>query len=292
MRPKSINPGGIMPKGPVERAHDRSTFPLVTLLVLASLLPNASAAADTTANTVASPVDALPITGKAAPQPGDSASAPTNLECRRTPPVRRPVESSVRLPPGKGSTPTTSESIRITLACVDGNAPTSEKATQDSNLVAQAAAGQSLPLQSNTDQGLAPNSNPRGDQTPQLDLNVLVPAVLSKLIALVLAIACGVLAYAAWRILHQALLVPASPTSPSDSRPEAGAFVFQRHWGGFGGSSTGWTMSDRLVRVIVGLALAALAVSLGMQFGPQEAGRDDKAKAGPEAAASAAKQGK
>jgi hypothetical protein len=33
-------------------------------------------------------------------------------------------------------------------------------------------------------------------------------------------------------------------------------------------------------------------VSLGMQLLPQEAGRDDKAKPGPEAAASAVKQGK
>ena len=97
---------------------------------------------------------------------------------------------------------------------------------------------------------LAPNPNPQGEQTSRLDWNLLVPAALSKLIALVLAIACGILAYAAWRVLHQALAGPARPASTSDPRPESGAFVFQRHWGGFGGSSTGWTVSERLVCVM------------------------------------------
>jgi protein-S-isoprenylcysteine O-methyltransferase Ste14 len=136
------------------------------------------------------------------------------------------------------------------------------------------------------------NPNVEFEQTSRLDWNLLVPAVLSKLIAVVLAIACGILAYAAWRVLHQALAGPVRPASPSDPLPEDGPFAFQRHWGGFGGSSTGWTVSERLVRVIVGLVLAALAVSLGMQLVPQETGRDDKGKPGPEAAASAVKQGK
>jgi hypothetical protein len=48
-------------------------------------------------------------------------------------------------------------------------------------------------------------------------------------------------------------------------------FAFRRHWGGFGGGSTGWVVSERLVRVIVGLVLAGLAAGLGMQLVPHDA---------------------
>lgn len=255
------------------RAFDRFTVSLAALLVAASLLPNGSAASETT-GTAASAPDTVEIAGKAAPPPSDVAASAVDLECRRRSPARRRVEPPVQRPPDKGSATTVPEPIRITVACVDGDASTT------GTMTGQVAS-------------VAPTPAPQGEQTSRLDWNLLVPAALSKLITLVLAIACSILAYAAWRVLRRALAGPAKlPSPPSDPHPETGTFVFQRHWGGFGGSSTGWTVSERLVRVIVGLALAALAVSLGMQLVPQEAGRDDKAKPGPEAPASAAKQGK
>jgi len=157
--------------------------------------------------------------------------------------------------------------------------------------VTPAPTGQAV---SNTSAAVASPSqaSPPGEAASRLDWNLLVPAMLSRLVVLVLAIACAILAHAAWKVLAQALPAAAKAPSPTVPRAEGDGFVFQRHWGGFGGSSTGWTVSDRLVRVVVGLALAALAASLGTQLVPQDAGRDDKPKAGPDAAASAANPGK
>jgi hypothetical protein len=277
---------------PVERASDRLTAWLTALLFAASLLPNGSTAASTPANTAAGATDAVAIAGKTAPPPGDAAPASVNVECRRPSPARQRGEPPGPRLPDKGPVTTALAPLRITVACVDGDTLTSETSTPASNRVAPPPTGPAPAGSTSSVASLVSNLDPRGEQTSRPDWNLLVPAALSKLVALVLAIACGILAYAAWRVLHLALAGPAGPASPSGPRPGNEAFAFQRHWGGFGGSSTGWTVSERLVRVIVGLALAALAVSLGMQLVAHEAGRDDKAKPGPEAAASAAKPGK
>jgi preprotein translocase subunit SecG len=65
-------------------------------------------------------------------------------------------------------------------------------------------------------------------------------------------------------------------------RPDAGDFSFRRHAGGFGGSSTGWQVSQALARLVAGLALILLALALAMARLPQK----DDAK--PEAQADAA----
>ena len=44
----------------------------------------------------------------------------------------------------------------------------------------------------------------------------------------------------------------------------AGDFSLRRHAGGFGGSSTGWTLSPPLVRLLSGFALILLAAVLAM----------------------------
>jgi hypothetical protein len=46
------------------------------------------------------------------------------------------------------------------------------------------------------------------------------------------------------------------------SPPDTGELMFRRHWGGFGGASTGWVVSQTLMRVAVGLVLAVIAAAL------------------------------
>ena len=62
-------------------------------------------------------------------------------------------------------------------------------------------------------------------------------------------------------------------------RPDAGEFSFRRHAGGFGGSSTGWQMSQALARLVAGLALILLALALTMARLPLK--EDAKADAAP-----------
>ena len=148
-----------------------------------------------------------------------------------------------------------------------------------------------------------------------VDWFVRASALLGQLVMLALAVACGLLAWSAFVVLREALgmaprRVDADPPasgdpSPSDSNvarspPGASApplspaiaaqpFTFQRHWGGFGGASTGWVLSERLVRVMVGLVLAGLAAGLGMQLVPHEASAGKAEATASGGAASAAK---
>ena len=62
-------------------------------------------------------------------------------------------------------------------------------------------------------------------------------------------------------------------------RPDGGEFSFRRHAGGFGGSSTGWQMSQALARLVAGLALILLALALTMARLPLK--EDTKAEAAP-----------
>lgn len=83
---------------------------------------------------------------------------------------------------------------------------------------------------------------------------------------------CGV---AVWIIvgaiepeLFRPKAVPDYPASTSISEsinaptrtPEG--FTFRRHWGSFGGESTGWNMSSRLMRLLSGIAIAAMGAWL------------------------------
>ena len=51
-------------------------------------------------------------------------------------------------------------------------------------------------------------------------------------------------------------------------RADAGEFSFRRHAGSFGGSSTGWQLSQALARLVSGLALVLLALALTMARSP------------------------
>ena len=70
-------------------------------------------------------------------------------------------------------------------------------------------------------------------------------------------------------------------------RPDGGEFSFRRHAGGFGGSSTGWQMSQALARLVAGLALILLALALTMARLPLK--EDAKAEAKADAAPAEAK---
>ena len=72
-------------------------------------------------------------------------------------------------------------------------------------------------------------------------------------------------------------------------RPDAGDFSFRRHAGGFGGSSTGWQMSQALARLFAGLALILLALALTMARLPLKEDAKDDAKAEAKAAGAEAK---
>jgi hypothetical protein len=62
--------------------------------------------------------------------------------------------------------------------------------------------------------------------------------------------------------------------------PDAGEFSFRRHAGGFGGSSTGWQVSQALARLLAGLALVLLALALTMARLPLKDDARPEAKAG------------
>lgn len=65
-------------------------------------------------------------------------------------------------------------------------------------------------------------------------------------------------------------------------------FSFRRHTGGFGGGSTGWQVSEQLVRVLCGLVLTLLATAIAMQaVTPGPARTDAKASAATGVAAGA-----
>ncbi|MFM0557098.1 hypothetical protein P0D69_39980 [Paraburkholderia sediminicola] len=71
-------------------------------------------------------------------------------------------------------------------------------------------------------------------------------------------------------------------------------FVFRRHWGGFGGGSTGWTASPTLVRLVVAVIFATLAAYLATAMLPMtartgsEAGKNEHTKPSGAAASGAA----
>ena len=77
-------------------------------------------------------------------------------------------------------------------------------------------------------------------------------------------------------------------------RLDGGEFSFRRHAGGFGGSSTGWQVSQSMARLVAGLTLILLALALAMARLPAkedakpEAAADAKAAGAPEAKASPA----
>ncbi len=90
---------------------------------------------------------------------------------------------------------------------------------------------------------------------------VALPDVLCGLAALALV------AFGLW-LLYRALV-----------RVDAGELSFRRHAGGFGGSSTGWQLSQALARLVSGLALILLALALTMARSPAK--DDAKADAVP-----------
>ena len=104
----------------------------------------------------------------------------------------------------------------------------------------------------------------------------LLPDVLCGLVALALV------AFGLW-LLYLAVV-----------RLDGGEFSFRRHAGGFGGSSTGWQVSQSMARLVAGLTLILLALALAMARLPvkedakPEAPADAKAGAAPEAKASPA----
>jgi len=77
-------------------------------------------------------------------------------------------------------------------------------------------------------------------------------------------------------------------------RLDGGEFSFRRHAGGFGGSSTGWQVSQSMARLVAGLTLILLALALAMARLPvkedarPQAPADAKAAGAPEAKASPA----
>jgi hypothetical protein len=157
----------------------------------------------------------------------------------------------------------------------------------------------------------------RHTTTTTVDWFVRASALLGELVTLALAVVCGLLSWAAFVVLREALgmmprlvvadppaaTAPAQPDSnvadasppPSAAKPLSRAtpappaFTFKRHWGGFGGGSTGWVVSERLVRVIVGLVLAGLAAALGMQLVPRDGPAGKTEATSSSGAASAAK---
>jgi hypothetical protein len=74
---------------------------------------------------------------------------------------------------------------------------------------------------------------------------------------------------------------------------DAGDFSLRRYQGGFGGTSTGWRVSQALARAATGVVVLLLALALGMARVPapphdDRTGAADEAKAAASAPASAA----
>lgn len=205
-------------------------------------------------------------------------------------------------------------SVRVTVACAEPDAP---KTVQDPEMPKQpasvpgtvsvlAASGAPSSVGSAPSDSKASSLSGEGKTASatikETNWFAGIAAVLGQLVSLALAIVCALLAWAAFVILREALDLPRRPPRPTDNPLKAppspmyepgfprrpGSFTFQRHWGGFGGASTGWVLSERLVRVVVGLVLGALAVGLGTQLAPREVAADKAASTSPGAAASAA----
>lgn len=81
-------------------------------------------------------------------------------------------------------------------------------------------------------------------------------------------------------------------------RLDGGEFSFRRHAGGFGGSSTGWQVSQSMARLVAGLTLILLALALAMARlpvkedakaeAPADAKSESRAASAPDAKASPA----
>jgi hypothetical protein len=250
-------------------------------------------------------------------------------DLRCTPP---PSSRGSRRPAPAASTMTVG-SVRITVACADGDSATAVQASGTPSGAAAPGSGASGSKSGGVIPPSPPASTPSADGSTASafvvdirssatavatdDWFVRAAALFGQLVTLLLAAACGVLAWASFVILREALgmaslvaavdspkpvvagkvdsnataspLVSAPPSLTSKSAPTPQPFTFQRHWGGFGGASTGWVLSERLIRVIVGLTLGGLAAGLGMQLVPHELAVSRAENASPGNTASAPK---
>jgi hypothetical protein len=89
-----------------------------------------------------------------------------------------------------------------------------------------------------------------------------------------LAVALVVLTGMGIRIIWEALdlgraaagaTAPGNPISGApieDTSMASNRFTFRRHWGSFGGESTGWNLSPSLMKLLTGLAMVAAGVSM------------------------------
>ena len=114
---------------------------------------------------------------------------------------------------------------------------------------------------------------------------VAIVGSIAKLVMLVV-----VLLAASWMFyLAGRLLAPARIADATEN------FYVRRHWGGFGGESSGWRVSAPLGASISGLVLAILATSLVAgtlyvldEYGPREQEASNQQRASPSAEGAAA----
>lgn len=72
-------------------------------------------------------------------------------------------------------------------------------------------------------------------------------------------VALALAAAGLWLLLRVLADADNGPAAPASSLP---GFGFRRHWGSFGGESTGWNMSLRLARLVSGLAMVGASTLL------------------------------
>lgn len=124
------------------------------------------------------------------------------------------------------------------------------------------------------------NADPPAKESP-----VAIGAAIAKLVMLVVVLlAAGWMFYLAGRLLAPARIADATEN-----------FYLRRHWGGFGGESSGWRVSAPFGASISGLVLAILATSLVAgtlyvldEYGPREQKASNTPSASPSAEGAAA----
>jgi len=244
-------------------------------------------------STVAGVACAAGVDPASAPAAASIAVGTSAQDCRD-----RAMPRTTR-PPAPSSSSVTIGSMQITLACTTapGRVAATDPAPSAATVTAHFSAASATSPDSSITTPLPPARPPTvaasGTPPPAGDALKDTAALIRALIPLLLAAAAVMLAYAAFVVLRAALgLDPATlqrAAAADGDLPERASFTFHRHWGGFGGASTGWVISERLVRVIVGLTLGALAAAIGMELAgrPRDATPSRPEASSPAAAASA-----
>lgn len=195
------------------------------------------------------------VTASAVAQPAAAGASTVSSVCVKPRPTRPVV-------PRPAADPLPAAEVHVNVAC---EAPRATGAATGSGTSASASTSASPPTPSTSSSSsrAIPPPTERPASAPSAPPN---PLGLFDRLKLVAAFAAVLLLIVGLRVLLHALDVPLlwrrREAGEGAATQATEGFMFRRHWGSFGGESTGWNMSARLARLLSGAALVSCALAL------------------------------